>query len=163
MNNVPSRFKNAKLGRKLLWILFIFLCSMFAFIWLMMDPYSIFPWFIYPDGLMIMTYVLFRKHQKKQEILEKGGNLLFEYHKVVALAVLGLLIFTNIYFRGFPWSFLVIIVWICVLAIHKISVMKTVTENKLNNYFVFHAVFLFWLFGEHVCLLFLRDMCGSSN
>jgi hypothetical protein len=137
----------SSLNKMVLFKAFAFLLLMLLFvlppiIWLSVNPYD-FPWWIFPSGSLLLLVALVKLHQNKSSIIEKAGGLPgsygFKVHKTIFIIVNSMLVIGNIVSRGFPWSFVVLVAWGCLLGIHKIRT-KHANSETVNNYFVYHLI-----------------------
>jgi len=157
----PEEDKSCKKKRnwmkfgKLIAVLAFFLCPT---IFLIVDPYQ-FPWFIFPCGLLILSASLIKVKCHKEKLNEKNA-FFFAIHAVIFTIINLLLIISNIWAHGYPWSVFVLSAWGCLLFLH--SLKTSFTCEKFKNPVMIHFI-IYKTFSFNVFILYSFSTCNNEN
>jgi len=97
----------------------------------------------------------------KKEELSKKGNFLFKIHKIIFSTMNIIFVISNIWLHGFPWSFVILVLWGIIFLNHKhfVKISKSNDEQKKgfwNNLLHAHIItFVGIAVLANVCYLFL--------
>lgn len=118
---------------KLLGVLLFFF---FPALFLLINPYD-FPWFIFPCGFLLGLGGLMKLKRHKEWLVEKKSYGL-AIHSLIFTTVNALLMISNIWAHGYPWSFFVFSAWGLLLVI--IALKTTFKESKKNKPIFIHLL-----------------------
>jgi hypothetical protein len=93
--NLCEKFK--KISR----IVSLFLLILFPWIYFMFTPYS-YPWFIIPNGIILLIAAL-KKIRCKKELLQEKNVYCLSIHSAFYITINLILVISNFYAGGFPW------------------------------------------------------------
>lgn len=148
---------------RILKLIGVLLFFFFPTLFLLIDPYQ-FPWFIFPCGFLFMIAGLLKLSKYKEWLKEKNAYAL-SVHGFIFLVVNTLLIISNIWSHGYPWSFFVLSAWGLIFII--IALKTTFKDSKKNKPIFIHllvyivaSVNLFIIYSFTICR---KGYCESNR
>jgi len=138
----------------------IFLFMLFPWLYFMTTPYG-FPWFIFPNGLILLIAAIKKIKRKYNNVEDQEGKSLkfLSIHAAFYIIINSLIIITNIYTNGYPFSLLILDISTLIIALHY---LRTKGKNtKYNDSFFKH--FLIYIFvGAFLFLIYSYSGCYNN-